>query len=92
MDNKALRCTPEEAQKTIAVMEEIKLLKQTYRLHRKGWTNDKQRTMRHRVRVPLWMIFHKEYGKYFDKSADQHEDKKNTELFLKRFPQFDLTK
>lgn len=90
MDNKALRCSEKEAQQTLAVMNEIKELKSTYRFHRKGFTNDRERSMKHSARIPLWMIFHKEYSKYFDPEADKHEDKKNTAAFLRRFPQFNL--
>lgn len=92
MDNKALRCSSDEAKQTIAVMNEIKDLKKMYRYNRNGWSNDKGKTMKHVAKIPLWMIFHKEYSKYFDPNMDRHEDKKNTESFLKRFPQFDLSK
>ena len=78
MDNKALRCKPEDAIKTMALMEDIKRMKTVYRHHRQGWTNDREKTMKHRCRIPLWMIFHKEYGKYFDPNADVKEDKKNS--------------
>ena len=88
MDNRALRCSPEEAVKTMAVMQEVKALKSIYRHHLNGWSNDKEKTMKHAARIPLWMIFDKEYSKYFSPLMDRHEDKKHTESFLRKFPQF----
>lgn len=74
----------------MSLMQYIRDLKTVYRGHRKGWSNDKGKTMKHMAKIPMEYIFHPEYRKYFDPQMDRHEDRKNTDAFLKKFPQFDL--
>ena len=88
MDNKALRVSESEAVKTLKVINHVKQLRSAYNGH--GYTKDRGKTMLHRMSAPMWVMFHPEYKKYFDPMADMHENKKNIESFLKKFPCFNV--
>lgn len=74
----------------MTIMKEVKALKSIYRAHRQGWSNDREKSMKHAARIPLWMIFDKEKSRYFDPNMDKHEEKKELLNFLKKHPECSL--
>lgn len=59
-------------------------LKSVYRGHRKGYTNDRDKSMRHIATVPMWVLQDPEWGKYFDNTHNSIDLKKDVEKFLQK--------
>lgn len=72
-----------EAKKTLAVIKEAQNRKTVHRFHRRGWSNDKEKTMRAVARIPLWVLAHPEYGKYFQKDHVYEDRRKEQNAFFK---------
>ena len=72
-----------EAQKTLAVIKEAKDQRTIHRFHRKGWTNDKEKSGRRTARIPIWVLADKEYSKYFNKEIPYEDRRKESDKFLR---------
>lgn len=66
------------------IAEGAREVRAVYRQHRDGYTNDKAKTMRHVASFDPSIVFHSEYGKYFDRRHDAHERKKSIEELLRK--------
>lgn len=58
---------------TYGIVKEVKEKRTIHRFHKRGFSNDKERSMRHVFKAPLWLLFHPEYSKYFPKCSDPKE-------------------
>jgi hypothetical protein len=69
------------------VMEQAKAIRSNHFYGgRKGMTKDKSRRLV--ARFPIEIMFHPEYGKYFDPAMDAHERRKGIQALLRMFPEF----
>lgn len=75
------------AQDVRSIMRDCHDLRSVYRNHRRGYSNDRCRTMRHIAEIPISFYFDKEYSKYFDSSASPKDRQKDLDKFLQKFPQ-----
>ena len=67
------------------IAEGAKYMRSVYRNHRDGYTNDKAKLMRHTASFDPSIVFHSEYGKYFDKNHDKHERGKAINELLRKY-------
>lgn len=78
-------CSEAEAKK---VMEHVKELRQTYRHHRRGYSNDRDKSFRHVLSFHPSVVFHPEFSKYFDTDMDAHERRKHLYEFARKHPEY----
>lgn len=79
----------EDVQYVLSAIEcknQAKQIRANHAEYRKGMTKDK--SMRFVARIPISMMFDKEYSKYFDKYQDSHEFKKSMNKLLSKYPAF----
>jgi len=63
-------------------LEECKEQRSLNLLSSNGWNKDK--TLKAKAKIPQWMIFDEEYGKYFDPEIPVEDRAKEKEKLLKR--------
>lgn len=69
--------------------EATKTMRQMYRHHRNGYSNDRGKSMRHMVSIPKHVWDRRpDIRAYFDPEMDSHESRKALYAFIKKFPQF----
>lgn len=83
-------CSDQEALRVLAVAKQVKEKKSRYWSGNRGWTVDRERSMRHVASIPISFLFHPEFKKYFDPQATPEERKKDMDKFLRMFPEFDM--
>ena len=64
------------------VFDECKKNLTIYRHHRKGWTNDKEKSMKHITSIPEWVYFDPEHKKYFDPRMSKEERRKSIDRWI----------
>lgn len=64
----------------------------TYKNHKRGWSNDKEKTMRHVTSIPAWVYFDPEHSKYFDPRMGKEDRKKSIDKWIKKYDWFDFRK
>lgn len=74
------------------VFDELKGLSSVYKHHRRGFSNDKGKTLRHVTTIPMWVLFDPLHKDYFDPRMDQHERSKNLDAWIKKNDWFDFRK
>lgn len=78
-----VKASNHEVKKTLSIIKEARIERQAHRLHRKGWTNDKEKSGRRSAKIPLWVLASREYSKYFDKNIPVEDRRKESDKFLK---------
>lgn len=69
--------------KTYGIVKETKELRTIHRNYKRGYTDNNEARRRFTFRAPLWILFHPEYMKYFDKNATEEERKVDMTNFFK---------
>ena len=65
------------------ILKDCKEQRSINRLTNSGWS--RSRTRRAIASIPTWIVFDKEYGKYFDPRIPYKDRAKEQDKFLKRF-------
>lgn len=68
------------------IVEDLPQVRQMYRHHKEGYSNDKGKSMRHVLRFKPWVLFNAEFKKYFDPMMDKHEARKGMYEFARKYP------